>query len=29
LIDNVIEACREAGIPKDRVHHEAFVYHAQ
>ena len=29
LIDNVIAACKEAGIPKDRVHHEAFVYHAQ
>jgi len=29
LIDNVIEACKEAGIPKDRVHHEAFLYHAQ
>ena len=29
LIDDVIEACKEAGIPKDRVHHEAFLYHAQ
>ena len=29
LIDNVIEACKEVGIPKDRVHHEAFLYHAQ
>lgn len=29
LIENVIEACKSAGIPKDRVHHEAFVYHAE
>jgi len=29
LIDDVIEACKSAGIPKDRVHHEAFLYHAQ
>lgn len=28
LIEDVIEACKSAGIPKDRVHHEAFVYHA-
>lgn len=29
LIDDVIETCKSAGIPKDRVHHEAFLYHAQ
>ena len=29
LINDVIEACKSAGIPKDRVHHEAFLYHAQ
>lgn len=29
LIENVIEACKAAGIPKDRIHHEAFLYHAQ
>ena len=29
LIENVVEASREAGIPKDRIHHEAFVYHAE
>lgn len=29
LIEDVIKAAREAGIPKNRVHHEAFVYHAQ
>jgi predicted ferric reductase len=29
LIDDVVSACKSAGIPKDRVHHEAFLYHAQ
>ena len=29
LIDDVVVAAQSAGIPKDRVHHEAFVYHAQ
>ena len=29
LIDDVINACKSAGIPKNRVHHEAFLYHAQ
>ena len=29
LIEDVIEASKAAGIPKDRVHHEAFQYHAQ
>ena len=29
LIDDVVLACKSAGIPKDRVHHEAFLYHAQ
>ena len=29
LIDSVVEACSEAGIPKNRIHHEAFLYHAQ
>lgn len=29
LIDSVIDAARSAGIPKDRIHHEAFLYHAQ
>ena len=29
LIDDVISAAQSSGIPKDRVHHEAFVYHAQ
>jgi predicted ferric reductase len=29
LIDAVVEACKEAGIPKNRIHHEAFLYHAQ
>ena len=24
LIDDVVSACKSAGIPKDRVHHEAF-----
>jgi predicted ferric reductase len=29
LIDAVVDACKEAGIPKNRIHHEAFLYHAQ
>mgnify|MGYP006274474165 CR=1 FL=1 len=29
LIDDVVAASKSAGIPKNRVHHEAFVYHAQ
>lgn len=29
LIEDVVNASKAAGIPKDRVHHEAFVYHAQ
>jgi predicted ferric reductase len=29
LIDDVVSACKSAGIPKDCVHHEAFLYHAQ
>ena len=29
LIDDVVAASKSAGIPKDRVHHEAFLYHAQ
>lgn len=29
LIESVIEAAKSAGIPKDRIHHEAFIYHAQ
>ena len=29
LIEDVVQASRDAGIPKDRIHHEAFLYHAQ
>ena len=29
LIQDVISAAKSAGIPKNRVHHEAFLYHAQ
>lgn len=29
LIHDVVAAAKSAGIPKDRVHHEAFLYHAQ
>jgi predicted ferric reductase len=29
LIADVVSAAQAAGIPKNRVHHEAFVYHAQ
>lgn len=29
LIDSVIAAAKSAGIPKNRIHHEAFLYHAQ
>ncbi len=29
LIEDVVKASRESGIPKDRIHHEAFLYHAQ
>ena len=29
LIADVIAAAQSAGIPKNRVHHEAFLYHAQ
>ncbi len=29
LIDDVVIAARIAGVPKNRVHHEAFQYHAQ
>ena len=29
LIEDVVNASKAAGIPKNRVHHEAFVYHAQ
>ena len=29
LIEDVVKACKESGIPKDRIHHEAFLYHAQ
>ena len=29
LIQDVISAAKSVGIPKNRVHHEAFLYHAQ